>query len=60
VLAGVIQMLECLNHGLYKPCIQTGWTEQKSTAAKERWGGKMKNREDWRQIVQEAKAHPEL
>jgi hypothetical protein len=24
------------------------------------WGGKMKNREDWRQIVQEAKAHPEL
>jgi hypothetical protein len=25
-----------------------------------RWGGKMKNREEWRQIVQEAKAHPEL
>jgi hypothetical protein len=24
------------------------------------WGGKMKNREEWRQIVQEAKAHPEL
>jgi hypothetical protein len=23
-------------------------------------GGKMKNREVWRQIVQEAKAHPEL
>jgi hypothetical protein len=23
------------------------------------WGGKM-NREEWRQIVQEAKAHPEL
>jgi hypothetical protein len=23
-------------------------------------GGKMKNREEWRQIVQEAKAHPEL
>jgi hypothetical protein len=25
-----------------------------------RWGGKMKNREEWRKIVQEAKAHPEL
>jgi hypothetical protein len=24
------------------------------------WGGKMKNREEWRQIVQEDKAHPEL
>jgi hypothetical protein len=24
------------------------------------WGGLMKNREEWRQIVQEAKAHPEL
>jgi hypothetical protein len=24
------------------------------------WGGKMKNREQWMQIVQEAKAHPEL
>jgi hypothetical protein len=24
------------------------------------WGGKMKSREEWRQIVQEAKAHPEL
>jgi hypothetical protein len=24
------------------------------------WGEKMKNREVWRQIVQEAKAHPEL
>jgi hypothetical protein len=24
------------------------------------WGGKMKNREKWRQIIQEAKAHPEL
>jgi hypothetical protein len=24
------------------------------------WGGKMKNREEWKQIVQEAKAHPEL
>jgi hypothetical protein len=24
------------------------------------WGGKMKNREKWRQIVQEAKPHPEL
>jgi hypothetical protein len=24
------------------------------------WRGKMKNREEWRQIVQEAKAHPEL
>jgi hypothetical protein len=24
------------------------------------WGGRMKNREEWRQIVQEAKAHPEL
>jgi hypothetical protein len=23
-------------------------------------GGKMKNREEWRQIFQEAKAHPEL
>jgi hypothetical protein len=23
-------------------------------------GGKMKNREEWRRIVQEAKAHPEL
>jgi hypothetical protein len=23
-------------------------------------GGKMKNREEWRQIVQAAKAHPEL
>jgi hypothetical protein len=23
-------------------------------------GGKMKNREEWRLIVQEAKAHPEL
>jgi hypothetical protein len=24
------------------------------------WGGKLKNGEEWRQIVQEAKAHPEL
>jgi hypothetical protein len=24
------------------------------------WGGKMKNREECRQIVKEAKAHPEL
>jgi hypothetical protein len=24
------------------------------------WGGKRKNREEWRRIVQEAKAHPEL
>jgi nitrogen fixation protein len=24
------------------------------------WGGKMKNREKWRLIVQEVKAHPEL
>jgi hypothetical protein len=24
------------------------------------WGGKKKNREEWRQIVQETKAHPEL
>jgi hypothetical protein len=24
------------------------------------WGGKMKNREEWWQILQEAKAHPEL
>jgi hypothetical protein len=24
------------------------------------WGGKMKNREEWRRTVQEAKAHPEL
>jgi hypothetical protein len=24
------------------------------------WGGKMKNGEEWRLIVQEAKAHPEL
>jgi hypothetical protein len=24
------------------------------------WEGKMKNREEWRQIVQEAKTHPEL
>jgi hypothetical protein len=24
------------------------------------WGRKMKNREEWRRIVQEAKAHPEL
>jgi hypothetical protein len=24
------------------------------------WEGKMKNREEWRQIVQEAKAHLEL
>jgi hypothetical protein len=24
------------------------------------WGGKMKNREEWRRIVQEAKAQPEL
>jgi hypothetical protein len=24
------------------------------------WEGLMKNREEWRQIVQEAKAHPEL
>jgi hypothetical protein len=24
------------------------------------WGGKMKNREEWRQIVQEAKVRPEL
>jgi hypothetical protein len=24
------------------------------------WGGLMKHREEWRQIVQEAKAHPEL
>jgi hypothetical protein len=24
------------------------------------WGGYMKNREEWRMIVQEAKAHPEL
>jgi hypothetical protein len=22
------------------------------------WGGKMKNREEWRRIVQEAKVHP--
>jgi hypothetical protein len=25
-----------------------------------RWEGKVKNREEWRLIVQEAKAHPEL
>jgi hypothetical protein len=24
------------------------------------WGGKMKNREEWGQIFQEAEAHPEL
>jgi hypothetical protein len=24
------------------------------------WGGKMKNREEWRRIVQESKAHPDL
>jgi hypothetical protein len=24
------------------------------------WRGKMTNKEEWRQIVQEAKAHPEL
>jgi hypothetical protein len=24
------------------------------------WGGKMKNREEWRQIVREAEVHPEL
>jgi hypothetical protein len=24
------------------------------------WGGKMKNREEWRRIVHETKAHPEL
>jgi hypothetical protein len=24
------------------------------------WGGKMKNREEWKRIVQETKAHPEL
>jgi hypothetical protein len=24
------------------------------------WGGEMKNREEWRRIVQESKAHPEL
>jgi hypothetical protein len=24
------------------------------------WGGRMKNREEWRLIVQEAKARPEL
>jgi hypothetical protein len=24
------------------------------------WGGKMKNREEWKLIVQEARAHPEL
>lgn len=24
------------------------------------WGGKMNNREEWRQTVQETKAHPEL
>jgi hypothetical protein len=24
------------------------------------WGGMMKNREEWRQIVQEVKANPEL
>jgi hypothetical protein len=24
------------------------------------WGGKMKNREEWRQTVQEAEAHPEM
>jgi hypothetical protein len=24
------------------------------------WGGMMKNREEWRRIVQEAKAHREL
>jgi hypothetical protein len=24
------------------------------------WRGKMKNREEWRQIVQEDKAHPKL
>jgi hypothetical protein len=24
------------------------------------WGGKMKNREEWGLIVQQAKAHPEL
>jgi hypothetical protein len=47
-----------------------GWTEWNLTSAKELrwlenlnvkgWGGKMKNREEWRQIVHEAKAHPEL
>jgi hypothetical protein len=26
----------------------------------EEWARKMKNREEWRQIVQEARAHPEL
>jgi hypothetical protein len=24
------------------------------------WGGLVKNKKEWRQIVQEAKAHPEL
>jgi hypothetical protein len=24
------------------------------------WRGKMENREEWRQIIQETKAHPEL
>jgi hypothetical protein len=35
--------------------ISLGWIEMKV----KRWGGKMKNKE-WRQIIQEAKAHPEL
>jgi hypothetical protein len=33
------------------------WTEINIS---EGTGGKMKNREEWRLIVQEAKAHPEL
>jgi hypothetical protein len=32
----------------------------KSIVCEVQWGGKVKNREEWRLIVQEAKAHPEL
>jgi hypothetical protein len=34
--------------------------DDRSKMKVEEWGGKVKNREEWRRIVQQAKAHPEL